>query len=369
MKNFKKNKLIFLMTSFFIFINIFKINTKAQEINVDARNAVAIDSKTKIILYEKNAHMLVPMASTTKIMTALVAINYGNLDKKIEISSKAASIKGSTVGYKKGELITLRELLYGLMLRSGNDAAIAIAEGIAGSVDEFVKLMNTYAVQIGVLNTHFESPHGLDSEEHYSTAYDLAVITSKAKENELFNEIVKSKDVDGNSQNFSRSFHNINKILWQIPNANGVKTGYTGKAGKCLVSSVNIQGNDVIIVVLNCPNRWNETQKINDYINKKYEFKKIFSKNDIVKEILIKNGENPLKIKVNKDIILPIKKDSDYKIKINIPNYNLYAPINKGSKIGNITIYLDDKNIYKESLESNNYVKDKNILKKWLFKK
>jgi len=133
-----KFRIYFIILSLIIF-NISSLKVNAIEINVNARAAVAIDSKSKVVLYEKNANMLIPMASTTKIMTALVAIKYGDLDKKFEISSKASAIRGSTVGYKKGDMITLRELLYGLMLRSGNDAAIAISEGIGGSVDEFVR--------------------------------------------------------------------------------------------------------------------------------------------------------------------------------------------------------------------------------------
>ena len=241
--------------------NIMEKEKTNNTLNVDARCAIALGAKSKVVLYEKNAYELVPMASTTKIMTILVALKYGNLDKELEISSKSATMRGSTVGYKKGEKIKLKELLFGLMLRSGNDAAIAIAEGISGSVEEFAKLMNEYANEIGVINTHFQSPHGLDSDEHYTTAYDLAVVTAKAQETKLFNEIVSAKDVDGKTYGFTRSYHNINKILWEIPEANGVKTGFTGKAGKCLVTSAKVQGNDVIVVVLNCTPRWKETKK------------------------------------------------------------------------------------------------------------
>ena len=197
---------------------------------VYARNAVAIDAKSKRVLYEKNAHLTTAMASTTKIITASVALRYGDLNKKVTISSRAASIRGSVVGYKKGEEITIKELIYGLMLKSGNDAAIAIAEGISGSVEEFVRLMNEYATQIGLIDTHFESPHGLDSGKHYSSAYDLALATAHAKENDLFNKIVATKDIGPGSEGFTRGFHNINKILWQVAGANGVKTGYTGQA-------------------------------------------------------------------------------------------------------------------------------------------
>lgn len=348
-------------------INAKPVEKAAAEPYVNARCAVAIDSKTKIVLYEKDAHLLVPMASTTKIMTALVAIKYGNLDKKFEISPKAASIHGSTVGYKKGEKIELKELIYGLMLRSGNDAAIAISEGIAGSVDEFVKLMNEYAVQIGLCSTHFESPHGLDSENHYSTAYDLAVITAKARENKIFNDIVQTKDIDSKELGFSRGFHNINKILWQLPNANGVKTGYTGNAGKCLVTSVDIKNEDVIIVVLNSPTRWKETQKINDYVAKKYSFNKMFVQGDLVNEVTVENMKDKVKLVAPEDIIIPVKDGSSYDVKVVYPISQVNDSIKKGTKFGSINIYKDGKIIYTTHLEAGNNVEKKGILKRKFF--
>ncbi len=201
MKKTLKNKFILIFSLIFI---VTLIPTKAygkeeskknKPPYINARCAIAIDKDTGIVLFEKSANEIVPIASTTKIMTTLVALKYGDLDRKIEISENADKIKGSTVGYKKGEKITLRELLYGLMLRSGNDAAIAIAEGIAGSVEGFSKLMNEYASEIGLLNSHFVTPHGLDKDEHYSTAYDLALATATAKKYEIFNQIVSAKDI------------------------------------------------------------------------------------------------------------------------------------------------------------------------------
>lgn len=335
-------------------INLFSLNCNAAEIYINARAAIAMDSTTKTVLYEKNAEELIPMASTTKIMTALVAINYGNLDKKITISQKATAIRGSTVGYRIGESITVKELLYGLMFRSGNDAALALAEGIGGDVDGFLKLMNEYAVEIGALNSHFESPHGLDSSGHYCTAYDLAIITSKAKENKLFNEIVGSKAVDGKVMNFTRSYNNINKILFQIPEANGVKTGYTGGAGKCLVSSVNIAGHDVIYVVLNCPGRWNETAKMHKYVLKNFTFKKLFSKDEIVKEVKI--NRNTLKLLSPKDIEVPVKNDTEYTTKVVGVNA-LEQVILKGQNIGKLEVYEGNKVIYSQLLIAGNDVK------------
>ncbi|ERI91353.1 putative serine-type D-Ala-D-Ala carboxypeptidase [Clostridiales bacterium oral taxon 876 str. F0540] len=345
--------------------NIFSIKVNASQLRVNARAAIAIDSKTKIVLFEQNAQDVIPMASTTKIMTALVAIKYGDLDKKIEISGKAAGIRGSTVGYKKGELVPLRELIYGLMLRSGNDAAIAISEGIAGSVEEFVKLMNEYAVQIGLCSTHFESPHGLDSDNHYTTAYDLALITAKARESKLFNDIVQTKDIDKDELGFTRDFHNINKILWQLPNATGVKTGFTGKAGKCLVTSVNIKNNDVVIVVLNSNERWKETKKINDYVDKNYEYKKFFAKDEVVGEYDLVNNSRKIQLAAEEDIILPVSEKNKYEAKIIKPNSNQALPIKKGDKVGSIEIYENDNKIFSKALIANNNVGKENLLKRW----
>ncbi len=256
------------------------MNNILNSIRVSARNAIALDSKTKQVLFEQNADEIVPMASTTKILTALVAITHGDLDREVTISKNAASIRGSKVGYVAGEKIRLRELLYGLMYKSGNDAAIAIAEDIGGSIEGFSKIMNDYAISLGLINSHFESPHGLDSPKHYTCAYDLALLTTKAMESELFCQICGTKTITKDASNFTRDYNNINKILYKIPEANGVKTGYTGQAGKCLVSSVKHQGRNIIIVVLNCSDRWNVTEKIYKYVADNYCFK-----NDNIKDI------------------------------------------------------------------------------------
>lgn len=337
---------------------------------VDARNAIAIDSKSKRVLYERNAHIITPMASTTKIVTALVALKYGDLNKKVVISSKAASIRGSVVGYRKGEEISIKELLYGLMLRSGNDAAIAIAEGISGSVEQFVRLMNEYATEIGLVDTHFESPHGLDSAMHYTTAYDLALATAKAKENDEFNKIVSSKDIDGGSEGFSRGFHNINKILWQIPEANGVKTGYTGQAGKCLVTSINKDGNDIIIVVINCTQRWKETKRINDYITMAYDTKKIAIKDEVVKNLCITPSKSEVNLISKEDINVIVKKDNPIDIKVVVPS-NIDLPLRKEEKLGSINVYENGVLIYTTPLYTEKEVLKKDGIRKWfnLFKK
>ena len=273
-----KIKVKFIISFLIIGVLTLNINIKdaycknLQSLRVDARNAIAIDRESKTILFEQNGYELVPMASTTKILTALITIERGNLDEKFVVSKNASSVRGSTVGYKENEKITVRELLYGLMYRSGNDAAITLAEGIGGSVEGFAEIMNNYKTSLGLLDSHFESPHGLDMTDHYSSAYDLALLTAKGMEYEEFREIVGTKEISRSKYNFTRDYSNINKILWRIPGANGVKTGYTGQAGKCLVSSINYKGKDIIIVVLNCPDRWNVTEKIFNYIQETVAF-------------------------------------------------------------------------------------------------
>lgn len=363
-----------LLVFFIVGVSVSNISEEAygmelvKEPNINARYAVAVDGETKRVLYDKNAKTITPMASTTKIMTSLVALRYGDLEKNIEISSKAAAIRGSTVGYKKGEIVTLRELLYGLMLRSGNDAAIAISEGISGSTDEFMKLMNEYASGLGMIDTHFESPHGLDSQNHYTTAYDLALITLEAKKIEEFNKIVSTKDIETSEYGFTRNYHNINKILWQIPEANGVKTGYTGQAGKCLVTSIDFQGHDIVIVTINCPERWNETKKIQDYISSQYDYVNISQGNQILKDFKISGGKEKLNLKSSKDIYFPLKKGGKLETKV-VLSKNIHAPIKNNESMGILQIYEDGKLICRKKLNANENVEENIFHKKifWIF--
>lgn len=268
MRNVIRNSIIILILiiSQISCISVSALENVQDKFRVNARCAIALDKETKNVLFEQNAYEIVPMASTTKILTALIAIEQGDLDKEVTISKNATSIRGSKVGYKTGENITLRELVFGLMFKSGNDAAIAIAEELGGSMEGFSEIMNHYARSIGILDSHFESPHGLDSNKHYSSAYDLAILAAKGMDYDLFREVVGSKSIDKVKYNFTRDYNNINKMLWMLPGANGIKTGYTGGAGKCLVSSVESNGKDIIIVVLNCPDRWNVTKQIYEHL-------------------------------------------------------------------------------------------------------
>ena len=282
MKNIIRKIFAYVITIMMLLnFGIIEVSAKEKVFRVNAHNALALDRSTREVLFEQNGYAIVPMASTTKILTALITIERGDLDNSFTISKNASSIRGSKVGYKAGEEITIRELLYGLLYKSGNDAAIALAEGIGGSIEGFAEIMNHYGTSLGLLDSHFQSPHGLDSPQHYSSAYDLALLTAKGMEYDEFREVVGTKEIKKEVYKFTRDYNNINKILWKIEGANGVKTGYTGQAGKCLVSSINHNGKDIIIVVLNCPGRWDETEKIYNHIQDTMAFTTI--KRDLMK--------------------------------------------------------------------------------------
>lgn len=311
----------------------------AAPIRVDAVSAIGIDVATGMILFDQNGHKVIPMASTTKIITSLIALEYGDIDRVVEISKNAASVRGSKVGYKAGDKVTMRELLYGLMLRSGNDCAIAIAEDISGSVEKFSQVMNEYGLSIGLLDSHFESPHGLDSNSHYSSAYDLAIATKKAKEIDEFNKIVSTKYISDEEEiKFTREFNNINKLLYQEPNCTGVKTGYTGQAGKCLVSSFKIDNNEIIIVTLNCVPRWRESKRIYEYVRDNYEYKKVIEAGEVIGNIKVKGSNETLPLVANGDLVLPVRLDENITKNIAIPEYEIATPIRTTDDIGMITI-------------------------------
>nr|WP_308287748.1 D-alanyl-D-alanine carboxypeptidase family protein [Clostridium chauvoei] len=332
-----------------------KVDTKGP-LRVSARNAIAIDAESKQVLWDQKGYEIVPMASTTKILTSLIAINYGDLDRKVTISKNASSIRGSTVGYKAGEEITMRELLFGLMFRSGNDAAIAIAEDIGGSVEGFANIMNDFARSIGVLNSHFESPHGLDSQKHYSSAYDLAVLASKGMESEVFREIVGEKSIGKEKYNFTRDYQNINKILYRIPGANGVKTGYTGQAGKCLVSSVNHDGRNIIIVVLNCVDRWNQTEKIYNYVIETNTLKTVSKKELVEKEGFMDLGA----VIQDEEFKYGYKENDNLEVEVFKP----VLDIREGDVLGKIVLKDNNKERYKSPLISNTKIDIKEYEKK-----
>ena len=206
-------------------------------------------------------------ASTTKIMTAILAIEKGNLEDKIKISSRAAAMPGTRMGLRPGEEQTLRDLLYGLMLSSGNDAATAIAEYVSGAEDRFALLMTSKARELGMKKTTFKNASGLPAVNHYTTANDLALLAGYALKNPVFTEIVQTKvaSITNSRSNVTRSLTNHNKLLWQYPYTTGIKTGYTRRAGKCLVASATQNDTTLITVVLKSGTMYNDSINLFDF--------------------------------------------------------------------------------------------------------
>ena len=237
--------------------------------SVKAGAAVLINSETGEVLYAKNPQRVMAPASTTKIMTAIIAIEKGNLEQKVTVSGLAASVPGSSMYLRKGEVQTLHNLLYGLLLSSGNDAAKAIAENIAGTEKKFAVMMNEKARVLGMSNTHFSNASGLPAEGHYTTAYDLAILSCYALKNPIFSEIVRTKVASVPSSRSrtgtTRSLTNHNKLLWQYPYTTGIKTGYTRKAGKCLVASATQNNATLISVILKSDVMYNDSIQLLDF--------------------------------------------------------------------------------------------------------
>ena len=239
--------LIIILFYIVLCVTLFAGNT--PKAHADGVAECAAELNTGKIFYAKNDSAKLPMASTTKIMTALIIIEECELDEVITVPDEAVGVEGSSIYLKKGERVSVRDLLYGLMLRSGNDSAVALAIHHSGSVQNFAARMNERALQLGADNTHFVNPSGLPDDKHFTTARDLCVIACAAMRNDTFKTVVSAKNYTGQF----RSFVNKNKALYSIEGANGVKTGYTLKAGRCLVASAEKDGMDVVCVVLNCP--------------------------------------------------------------------------------------------------------------------
>ena len=243
-----------------------------EEPAISSRAAVVIDRKTGLVLYEKNSNDVRKMASTTKIMTAIVVLeNTTDLSEIVTVSKKAASVGGSFLGLRSNDKISINDLLYGLMLKSGNDTAIALAEAVGGSVEGFAELMNNKAQELGLENTHFVTPHGLDSEEHYTTAYELAKLANYALDNEKFLEIVGTKNYTVTASGRSINVSNGNELLGYFGGVYGVKTGFTNGANRCLVTACKRGDIDVISVVLGADTKTIRTKDSINILN--YVFK------------------------------------------------------------------------------------------------
>ncbi len=352
----------------------------ASEIpDINSRSCVVLDRNSSMILYGKNEKNKVKMASTTKIMTAIIVLENASLDTTVEVSKKSAGTGGSRLGLKTGDKITIRDLLYGLMLCSGNDAAVCLAESIAGSVPAFSDLMNAKAQELGLLNSHFESPHGLDSNEHYTTAYELALLSNYALKNPTFLNIVGTKNYTVTINGHPKTLSNTNELLGNLNGVYGIKTGFTNGANRCLVTACKRGNMDIICVVLGADTksfRTKDSVKLIEYAFKTYEY---FNIADFVNKYMIdwqnthpnyffidKGISNQLEIKMNSNCniasSIPVQKEFIPNIEATISiNPYLQAPVCPDDWLGKLTVSSRGNLIAEFDLLSNSSIRKNNV--------
>ena len=328
-----------------------QITTSAPP-KISAESAILIDAKTGQILYEKNSHRRSAPASTTKVLTAIIAIESGHLDDEVKISLKAASTAGSSMHLAPGQLISLRELVTGLLLRSGNDAAVAIAEHLAGSVENFVSLMNHKATLLDALDSHFANPHGLTAPMHYSTAFDLAWITKYALTNPIFATIVNTREtnidwLDRRGKEHDQNLRNTNKLLWVLEEVDGVKTGTTDQAGPCLISSATRGNQQLIAVVLHDHSRWNDSMQLLLHGFTNYKLYEYANKNDVLSSIPVEKGLSSMVDAVVESQASLVVTTADYDnviVRVDLPE-KIKAPVYQGQKIGDIVFSIGHQTV------------------------
>ena len=335
-------------------------------IQTAAKAMVVIEANSGRILSSHNAEEKLPMASLTKIITAIVAIeNTKDLDGKHQITPAAIGLEGSSIYLKAGEHLSMRELLYGLMLRSGNDSAVAIANIVSGSTEEFAKKCNEFCKQIGATNTNLVNPHGLHDDNHYTTASDLAKISAYAINNPTFKEIVNTQQIDIPNElgKFDhRELINKNKFLKMLSGANGIKTGYTKKAGRCFVGSTyrESDGMQVVCVLLNCQPMFQECRALTEKALEQYSMIELLPLSGYESSVNVSKSEQLTTMaKSNSGFKYPLTKTEEDKISITNTLQSVYtAPIKTDESLGEVKVFLDKQLIFSDNIYSINNVEN-----------
>ncbi len=351
----KKYKKLCILISIFSIImsNIIYFNNIKNYVYAENSSEIVMEVNTNRVLYESDAYSKRYMASTTKILTAIVIIENCNINDIVKVTKESVGIEGSSIYLKEGEELTVKDLLYGLMLRSGNDCAETLALYCSGSIENFTILMNETAKKIGAKNSNFINPHGLHDDNHYTTAYDLALISCYAIKNPIFKEIVSTKfvKIHDTVSNSYRYLKNKNKLLDQLEGCTGIKTGYTKKAGRCLVSSCYRNNMEVVCVVLNCGPMFERSKDLIEETFSSYKNYKILSSDNIVDFIETNDKKTKTPVVIKNDVIIPLLKDEIEKVKIeyDIPKY-LNLPIEKDKIVGKINIYIENNLIFSQNV-------------------
>ena len=332
---------------------------------LSAEKAIVLDASTGRVLYEKNADSRSLIASTTKIMTALVVCEQCNVLDRMEIPKEAVGIEGSSMYLREGEVLTLQELLYGLMLQSGNDAAVALAIYCGGTVEGFAELMNDKARALGLKDSHFVNPNGLDEPGHYATARDLAILASYAMENPVFYQTVSAKSVRVGE----RSLRNHNKLLWRVEGADGVKTGYTKAAGRILVSSATRNERRLICVTINAPDDWNDHGMLLEDGFRRYSPCRLVTKGQRLASIPIAGGTAGFaELLAEHDFEFSLAEGERTELSFSGPGF-VYAPVAEGAEAGFAHILVDGVPVGKVPMVYGRTVEIKTETEKGFFEK
>ena len=356
----------FLSLFIFSFLCFIILPCSAQAIDISAKGSVLLEAESGDIIYGKSEHLRLPMASTTKIMTALVVLENAELDDIVTIEPNMVGIEGSSIYLRSGERLTVEELLYALMLESANDASVALAIHVAESIDSFAELMNEKARELGLTNTHFSNPHGLDSDEHFTTPYELGIIATHAMKNEVFAKIVSTKSIEIplNNGEGTRVLVNHNRLLRSYDGATGIKTGYTKHCGRCLVSSATRDGVSLICVTLNAPNDWQDHKELLDYGFTQYESINLADASSYTIELNAIGGEKSTFFAKNTDDLkVTLKRQKHNITAILEANRLISAPIQEGERVGQISFYDYDCLIGQIPLYSTETIKKLNYKK------
>ena len=313
---------------------------------ISAECAILIDAQTGRVLYEKQAEEKSLIASTTKIMTALVICEQTNVLDRVKIPKEAVGIEGSSMYLKEGEVLTVQELLYGLMLQSGNDAAVALAIYCGGTVEGFTELMNDKAHRLGMTQSHFANPNGLDSPGNYSTARDMGILTAYAMQNPIFAQTVSTKTITIGE----RCLRNHNKLLWQLEGANGVKTGYTKAAGRILISSVTRMGRQLIAVTFNAPDDWQDHKTLIEDGFSRFTVQQLVRQGQTLGQLELAGGqETSVDLIAAEDFSYSLAQGE--RVTISLPEAGFaYAPVAEGQEAGFAHILVDGTAVAKVPL-------------------
>ncbi len=339
-------KTISLIISLFLILLEFNVNAFATEFSVSAKSAILINANTLEVLYSKAEHEKRGIASTTKILTSLIALEYGEPQREVTATKEAVTVEGTSIGLKAGDKITLIALVYGMLLESGNDAANVTAFAISGNITEFAKVMNTYAKKIGMTNSNFTNPSGLTNKNHYSTAFDMALLTSVAIKNPVFRKITATQSaiIDFGTPEISRRLTNHNSLLKEYDGVFGVKTGYTKASGRCLVTACEKNGVTLIAVTLNAYDDWCDHKKLYDYGFSLYNKSVNVPELTTIKIPVV--CSNKKSISVDYAFNFQLNTNKDLKSEVYIKNF-LYPPVKKGDVVGEIVFKDTEKRIVK----------------------